>query len=73
MTKKMPVDKVRKFDGTVNGNASKHVRAQRDREKELYPLRIDEKTVILVPGKKCTDKYRLEWMKKYRKGVIEDV
>lgn len=69
MTKKLPVDKVRKFDGTVNGDASKHVRAQRDREKELYPLRIDEKTVILVPEKKCNDKYRNDWIKRNKRTI----
>lgn len=73
MTKKLPVDKVRKFDSTKNGDALRLVEEHRDKEKHLFPLRIDEKTVIFVSEEKCTEKYRLEWMKKYRKGGKIDV
>lgn len=47
MTKKMPVDKVRKFDGSVNGDALRLVKEHRDKEKHLFPLRIDEKNCYL--------------------------
>lgn len=35
----------------------KCIARQREKEKKLYPLRIDPRTVILVPKSKCTKKY----------------
>lgn len=70
MTKAIPADKERKIDCTKNGDAAERlVKVQREKEKSLFPLRIDEKTTIFVGKEKCTEKYRKEWLKKYRKGV----
>ena len=38
--------------------------AQRKKEKRLYPLRIDEKTTILVRKKDLTEEYKKKFVKK---------
>lgn len=54
----------KKVDTSVNGDAEELVRQHREVERKLCPLRIDEKTVILVPERKCTEEYRRAWLKR---------
>lgn len=54
----------KKVDISVNGDAEELVRQHREVERKLCPLRINERTVILVPDSKCNEKYRREWMKR---------
>lgn len=61
--RELPPD-MKKVDTSVNGDAEELVRQHREVERKLRPLRIDEKTVILVPERKCNEKYRMEWMKR---------
>lgn len=47
----------KKIDTSINGDAERLVEEQRIVEKHLYPLRIDNRTVIYVPKEKCTPEY----------------
>lgn len=40
------------------------VEEQRKREKHLHPIRIDNRTVLLVSKKKCNNKHADEYRKK---------
>lgn len=50
-------DKYKKIDTTVNGDAERLAEMHKEVEKELYPLRIDHRTVIYVTRDKCTPEY----------------
>lgn len=50
-------DRYKKVDTTVNGDAERLVEEHREIEKRLYPLRIDQRTVIYVTKDKCTKEY----------------
>lgn len=50
-------DRYKKVDTTVNGDAERLVEEYREVEKKLYPLRIDQRTVIYVTKDKCTKEY----------------
>lgn len=52
----------KKVDTTINGNAINHIKTQREKEKALFPLKINDKITILVTKEKCNDEYRLEWL-----------
>lgn len=59
----------RKPDIRKNGteNLDEIIQRQRQREKTLFPLRINASTYIYVTKKKCTKEYA----EKYRKEKIE--
>jgi hypothetical protein len=61
----------RKFDNSKNADEDKLARVMRkqaEKEKHLFPLRINATTVIFVPADKCNEKYREEYLtNKYRK------
>lgn len=44
-------------------DVSKEKAAQKVKEKHLYPLRVTNTTIILVPRKKCNKKYAEEYKK----------
>lgn len=44
-------------------DVSKEKAAQKVKEKHLYPLRVTNTTIILVPRKKCNKKYAEEYRK----------
>ena len=68
---KLPVNVERKEDCTENGSrVQEKVKAQRKREKNLYPLRINQKTIIFVTKEKCNENYRIEYLK--RIGSFEE-
>lgn len=50
-------DRYKKVDTTVNADAERLVEEHREIEKRLYPLRIDQRTVIYVTKDKCTKEY----------------
>lgn len=50
-------DRYKKVDTTVNADAECLVEEHREIEKRLYPLRIDQRTVIYVTKDKCTKEY----------------
>lgn len=50
-------DKYKKIDTTVNGDVERLAEMHKEVEKELYPLRIDHRTVIYVTKDKCTPEY----------------
>lgn len=57
----------RKGDNSANSpGVDKCVKKQREREKNLYPLRITPTTVIYVTKDKCT----AEYAEKYRKEKL---
>ncbi|WP_294590763.1 hypothetical protein [uncultured Bacteroides sp.] len=47
----------KKIDTSINGDAERLIEEQKIVEKHLYPLRIDNRTVIYVPKEKCTPEY----------------
>lgn len=61
----------RKFDNSKNADEDKLARVMRqqaEKEKHLFPLRINTTTVIYVTADKCNEKYREEYLtNKYRK------
>lgn len=44
-------------------DVSKEKAAQKVKEKHLYPLKVTNTTIILVPRKKCNKKYAEEYRK----------
>ena len=50
-------DKYKKVDTTINGDAEMLAEKQKQVEKKLYPLRIDQRTVIYVTKDKLTPEY----------------
>ena len=50
-------DKYKKVDTTINGDAEMLAERQKQVEKKLYPLRIDQRTVIYVTKDKLTPEY----------------
>lgn len=44
-------------------DVSKEKAAQKVKERHLYPLRVTNTTIILVPRKKCNKKYAEEYRK----------
>lgn len=67
----LPPDAERKPDPSKNGDADKLarlMRKQEEKEKHLFPLRINATTVIFVSADKCNEKYKEEYLtNKYRK------
>jgi hypothetical protein len=62
----------RKEDTTQNGSKiHEKMVIQRAKEQLLYPLRINEKTTILVTKDKCNEKYRKEYLKKINTKPID--
>lgn len=62
----MPPTKERKADTTKNGNdLSEYIKYQKKREKRLYPLRINQTTVIYVTKEKQTKEYA-DWYRRER-------
>ena len=62
----------RKEDTTQNGSKiHEKIVVQRIKEESLYPLRINEKTTILVPKDKCNEKYRQAYIKKINTKPID--
>ena len=59
----MPPTKERKADTTKNGNDL--IEHQKKREKRLYPLRINQTTVIYVTKEKQTKEYA-DWYRRER-------
>lgn len=47
----------------VANDVSKEKAAQKVKEKHLYPLKVTNTTIILVPRKKCNKKYAEEYRK----------
>lgn len=69
---KLPANVERKDDTTKNGSKiHEKIVVQRIKEELLYPLRINEKTTILVPKDKCNEKYRKEYLKKITTKPID--
>lgn len=60
----------KKIDTSINGDAERLVEKQRIVEKQLYPLRIDHRTVIYVTKDKCTPEYAESF--RQRRGVAPD-
>lgn len=62
----MPPTKERKVDTTKNGNdLSGYIERQRKYEERLYPLRINQTTVIYVTKEKQTKEYA-DWYRRER-------
>lgn len=64
--KKNLPDKYKKVDTSVNGDVESLSKNQKGIEKHLFPLRIDQRTIIYVPKEKCNDKYADEYRIKHR-------
>ena len=43
------------------------------KEKGYVPLRLDRKTVILVPPEKANEKYKVRYLKKCREGAEDGI
>lgn len=62
----LPPAKERKVDTSKNGNdLSEYIERQMKREKRLYPLRINQTTVIYVTKDKQTREYA-DWYRRER-------
>lgn len=62
----MPPTKERKADTSKNGNdLSGYIERQRKYEERLYPLRINQTTVIYVTKEKQTSEYA-DWYRRER-------
>lgn len=68
--KKAISDRYKKIDTTVNGDAERLVEEHREIEKRLYPLRIDQRTVIYVTKNKCNAQYAESF--RQRRGIVPD-
>lgn len=67
MKDKNPIEQ-RKPDLEVNGSKIDEAAArQREREKHLFPLRVDKNTVIYVPKNKCNSEYASKFLRKIAK------
>lgn len=53
-----------KVDTTQNGDVSEIINRRKEIENKLYPLRINERIVILVPEHKRNEEYRQKWIAK---------
>lgn len=60
----------KKIDLSENGNAKELSLKHREVERKLCPLRIDERTVLMVPREKCNEEYRREWMRRNREYLL---
>lgn len=56
LSQPLPEDR-KKVDTSINGDAQRLVEEQKLVERNLYPLRIDHRTVIYVTKEKCTSEY----------------
>lgn len=63
-------DKYKKVDTTINGDAGMLVETHKDIEKQLYPLRINSRTVIYVTKDKCNAAYAKEYAEKHQIGSV---
>lgn len=64
MKDKAPIEE-RKPDLEVNGSKiNEAIARQREREKHLFPLRINKTTVIYVPKHKHTEMYEKQYCKR---------
>lgn len=58
--------------GDISKNVAgleERMKMQRDKEKKLVPLRIDEKTVLLMRKSNCNEKYAEEYRKRRQKYI----
>lgn len=63
--KEKPAAVERKVDTRVNGDkVLQAVENQKKREKKLFPLRIDSRTVIYVSKNKCNSEYAQKYKEK---------
>lgn len=53
-----------KCDTTKNGDMTDVMNRRKEIENKLYPLRINERIVILVPEHKRDEEYRQKWIAK---------
>lgn len=65
-------DRYQKVDTTINGDAERLVEEHRKVEKQLYPLRIDHRTVIYVTKDKLTSEYLEMKRKQFNPVVIKE-
>lgn len=65
-------DKYKKVDTTINRNAEHLVAEHRDIERELYPLRLDRRTVIYVTKDKLTSEYAEKKRKQFSPASIKE-
>ena len=63
-------DRYKKVDTSVNGDAERLVEEHKEIEKRLYPLRIDQRTVIYVTKDKCNAQYAESF--RQRRGIVPD-
>lgn len=63
-------DKYKKVDTTVNGDAELLAKKHKEVEKKLYPLRIDQRTVIYVTKDKLTPEYAEKKRESLKLGTI---
>lgn len=63
-------EKCKKVDTTINGDAGTLVELHKDIEKQLYPLRINSRTVIYVTKDKCNAAYAKEYAEKHQIGSV---
>lgn len=59
--------KEKKPDLSMRDPVGEASQRQLEREKKLYPLRINKNTVLLVKKSKCNEKYRMEVEERLRK------
>lgn len=65
-------DRYQKVDTTVNEDAELLVEEHRMAEKRLYPLRLDQRTVIYVTKDKLTPEYAERKRKQFNPVVIKE-
>lgn len=57
-------DKYKKVDTSINGDAERLVEEHRKAERRLFPLRIDQRTVLYVTKDKCTPEYAEQYKRR---------
>lgn len=61
----MVLHNIEKDDPTQNGSQTqKSINKENEREQKLVPLKLTEKTIILVKPKNCNEEYRKKAMEK---------
>ncbi len=68
--KKNLPDKYKKVDTSVNGDAELLAEKHKEIDKKLYPLRIDQRTVIYVTKDKLTTEYAERKRESLKLGTI---
>lgn len=67
--KRLP-EQCKKVDTSVNGDAELLAEKHKEIEKKLYPLRIDQRTVIYVTKDKLTTEYAEKKRESLKLGTI---